>query len=63
MYKENKNTIRQKKTYQDDKWKLQGPLNPYSTSRKLKGPTADSLLDLSLQFPTSKIMEICIRIL
>ena len=32
MNKVNMDTIRQKKTYQDDKWKLQDPLSPYSNS-------------------------------
>ena len=29
MNKVNMDTIRQKKTYQDDKWKLQDSLSPY----------------------------------
>ena len=36
MNKGNMDTIRQKKTYQDDKWKLQNPLSPYSKSGDLQ---------------------------
>ena len=36
MNKVNMDTIRQKKTYQDDKWKLQDPLSPYSKSGDLQ---------------------------
>ena len=36
MNKGNMDTIRQKKTYQDDKWKLQDPLSPYSKSGDLQ---------------------------
>ena len=36
MNKGNMETERQKKTYQDDKWKLQDPLSPYPKSGDLQ---------------------------
>ena len=53
MNKGNMDTIRQKKTYQDDKWKLQNPLSPYSQSGDLQ--FIPLKLDIFFFFPTRKL--------